>query len=114
MMLNYNELLENRKVRGLEIANSYMITQEGNKWIVPSQTGHGSYTVKLENDMPVCSCPDCQKRSIKCKHIFAVEITMTRLIDQEGNITVTKTKKITYSRIGTHTTNHRPSRKNYS
>lgn len=93
--MNYNELLENRRIRGMEIVKSHKLTYMGDKWLVPSQFGHGSYTVKLEKDMPTCSCPDYEKRRIKCKHQFAVEIIVKKQIDQEGNVTVTK--KVTYS-----------------
>lgn len=93
--MNYNELLEDRRTRAMEIVKSHKLTYLGDKWLVPSQYGNGSYTVKLEKDMPTCSCPDFEKRRIKCKHQFAVEIIVKKQIDQEGNVTLTK--KVTYS-----------------
>ena len=41
--------------------------------------------------------PDYQYRKIKCKHIFAVELIVTEEIDEQGTITQTVTKKVTYS-----------------
>jgi transposase len=93
--MDYNQLLENRRIRGMKIIKSQKLKYNGSEWIVPSQSGHGSYIVKLEKDMPTCSCPDYEKRRIKCKHQFAVEIIVKKQIDQEGNVTVTK--KVTYS-----------------
>src|SRR3989338_8101395 len=38
-----------------------------------------------------------EKRKCKCKHIWAVELIVTKEIDQEGNITITQTVRKTYS-----------------
>ncbi len=67
-------------------------------WRVPSQTDKRfSYSVKLNGHEPECSCPDCQLRKKKCKHILAVELYLKQEIDKEGNITETKGVKVTYS-----------------
>ena len=45
-------------------------------WIVPSQSGCGTYTVTryLERRHWKCTCPDYLKRGVNCKHICAVKI----------------------------------------
>ncbi|MHB8396935.1 MAG: transposase [Thermoplasmataceae archaeon] len=86
-----------RKKKGKEIAKSGKLKQEGNHWIVPSQSGHGNYVVSLATKEPVCTCPDFENRHVKCKHIIAVEISMTQSVDAQGNVTITQTKRITYS-----------------
>ena len=47
-----------------------------------------------------CSCPDHQDRAVKCKHMFAVEFTLTRERCADGSETITRTftvrEKITY------------------
>jgi transposase len=93
--MNVNELLELRKERGERIANTSQIVRSEKGWLVPSQSTTGKYLVRFRRDEPECSCPDFETRHIKCKHIFAVEMTITKQIDQEGNVIVTK--KVTYS-----------------
>jgi len=97
--MSYQELLESRKLRGLEIAKANHITKNAKGWLVPSQSNGTHYIVKLldNGDEPTCDCPDHQYRKMKCKHIFAVELTVTREIDEQGTITETKTAKVTYS-----------------
>jgi len=44
---------------------------------VASQSGNGEYEViKTERDW-MCSCPDHIFRNVKCKHIWAVEFSLT-------------------------------------
>jgi len=45
------------------------------KYVVKSQNGNGGYDVCSTDLGWVCSCPDHKFRGIKCKHIFAVEIS---------------------------------------
>ena len=97
--MSYQDLLEARKSRGLEIAKINHITKNDKGWLVPSQSNGSHYIVQLSDngDEPTCDCPDHQHRKMKCKHIFAVELTITREIDEQGTITETKTAKVTYS-----------------
>ncbi len=44
-----------------------------------------------------CNCPDHELRKCKCKHIWAVELIVTKEIDQKGNVTITQTIRKTYS-----------------
>jgi transposase len=69
-----------REQRGLTIAQNCRLVQKGKAWLVPSQTGNGrKYTVVPDAKEPYCTCPDHQEGGHKCKHIFAVEITMTKV-----------------------------------
>ena len=86
-----------RKERGYVIAKSTHITQTETGWKVPSQSGHGTYTVISNGFDATCTCPDHETRHCKCKHIWAVELTVTKEVDNMGNVTITKTLKKTYS-----------------
>jgi len=65
-----------RRARGMEILESGIQPREVGKetWIIPSQSGNGTYTVEFDVDEWHCSCPDFQYRGIECKHIHAVKI----------------------------------------
>jgi putative transposase len=45
------------------------------KYVVKSQNGNGDYDISLTDLGWVCACPDHKYRGVKCKHIFAVEIS---------------------------------------
>lgn len=88
-----------RQFKGMEIAQKLKITETPRGWIVPSQSGVGSYLVYKENmTKTVCTCPDCELRNIKCKHQWAVDyfLKVEKTIDSEGNVTITKTEKTIY------------------
>ncbi len=89
--------LEARKQRGYEIAQKSRITKTAQGWKVPSQNGSGYYIVESNGFEAKCSCPDYETRHCKCKHLWAVELTVTKQIDNEGNITITKTVRKTYT-----------------
>ena len=90
---NYSDM---RKMRGLQIAKtSRIIRDDKGRWKVPSQSGHGLYTVKSDGYGASCNCPDFKDRGCKCKHIWAVELIVTQEVDKEGNVTITQ--KITYT-----------------
>jgi transposase-like protein len=76
--MTQQELANLREQRGSEIAH-----KKGNQvsriddclYTVKSQSGNGEYTVcQVDNEL-VCECPDYQFRHVKCKHIFAVELS---------------------------------------
>jgi putative transposase len=48
-------------------------------YVVNSQSGNGSYNVQLTQLGFMCSCPDSTYRSVKCKHIHAVELAKDSL-----------------------------------
>ncbi len=86
-----------RKQRGMQIAQTSRITKTDKGWKVPSQTGSGYYVVVSNGFGAECNCPDHELRKAKCKHIFAVELIVTKEVDNDGNVTVTKTVRKTYS-----------------
>lgn len=96
-MEQIQQLLQKRRQKGNEIAKNGNIRMEGNKWIVPSQNNpKKTYEVRFSLTGSSCSCEDYVGRHIKCKHQFAVELTITKTIDSKGNTTITQTKRITY------------------
>lgn len=91
------EQIEARKQRGYEIAKTTRIIQnEKGQWKVPSQSGSGYYMVISNGFEAKCSCPDYETRHCKCKHQWAVEMIVTQEVDNEGNVTITKTVRKTY------------------
>jgi len=92
--MQIEQLLQIRKQKGQEIAKTGKVRIAGHKWLVPSQSSNKQYEVILRLDKSLCTCPDFVERGIKCKHIFAVEITITKKINADGSIT--ETKRITY------------------
>ena len=90
-----------REIKGRDIANKYKLVKSGNLWLVPSQSGKGKY--KVNHEAQSCSCPDYEYHGSKCKHIFAVEISIRRerktvtetKTDGSTKTTVTETVKVT-------------------
>jgi transposase len=83
--------MNTREQRGLAIAQTQTLVQKGEVWYVPSQSGNGKYKVLPDESKPYCSCPD-HESGHKCKHIFAVEITLTRTTQEaavDGSTTTT-------------------------
>ena len=95
--MSIQEQIQIRKQKGLEIAKTGKVKLNGNKWTVPSQSLNRYYDVIVRLDKSECNCPDFADRGMKCKHIFAVEITVSKSLNQDGSVTVTQTKRITYS-----------------
>src|SRR5437764_3841420 len=89
-----------REIKGQDIANRFKIIQQGNLYLVPSQSGKGKY--KVNQEQQTCSCPDFEIRHAKCKHIYAVELTVRRerktvtesKVDGTTKTTVTETVKV--------------------
>ena len=89
---------EARRQRGLAIAAICKITKKHDQWIVPSQTGNGSYRVNLNPPsplVPMCTCPDFEARSEPCKHVYAVRYVIEREKNDDGSETVTETLTVT-------------------
>ena len=70
--------LESRRIRGQAIANveSNVRRLDATEYRVKSQSGNGKYQVVSTEAGWYCSCPDAITRVIKCKHIFAVELSL--------------------------------------
>ena len=89
--------MDQRQLRAISIANnSQIIESASGKWIVPSQTGKGHYSVGL-NGTARCTCPDFDSRGVKCKHIWAAEFTIERKQTENGSEvtrSIRRTKKV--------------------
>src|SRR3990167_11268271 len=85
-----------REQRGVLIAQKYRIRRTDKGYEVPSQFNKGKYLVKVRYDHKECNCPDYEVRRQKCKHIYAVEYSLKKEIDKEGNTILTQTVKKTY------------------
>ena len=90
------EQIEARKQRGLQIAKTTRIVQDKDGWKVPSQSGRGVYLVASNGHKTSCTCPDCMTRDVTCKHRWAVEFIVTKVVDDKNNVTIKAVKK-TYS-----------------
>ncbi|MBI2166492.1 MAG: transposase [Chloroflexi bacterium] len=88
--------MEDRELKGLQIAAVCKVTQKDGIWYVPSQTGDGT-RYQVNPGQGYCSCPDHEVRRVKCKHIWAVEFTIKREVAADGKVTETKTVRVTYS-----------------
>ncbi len=87
-----------REQRGLVIAATTRIRRYGDRWQVPSQSGHGFYMVSL-SDSGECSCPDWETRREKCKHVYAAMFYVRREVwGDDGSKTVTETLAVAESR----------------
>jgi transposase len=90
---------ESRRQRGLAIAALCKIKPTGNGFYsVPSQSGGTPYTVTLNPPyptVPMCSCPDFEKRGEPCKHVFAVRCVVERETHPDGSETITETVTVT-------------------
>jgi transposase len=86
-----------RQQKGKHIAQTSRITRtDKGEWKVPSQSGNGYYVVVSNGIEAKCNCPDHETRHCKCKHIWAVQYIVTEEIDDDGNVTITKTVRKTY------------------
>ena len=84
-----------REQRALEIADRFRIVPQGGRWIVPSQSGSGKYSVSVDGPAPSCTCPDHEEHRGACKHILAVRYFIQREVAADGTTTVTETFEIT-------------------
>jgi transposase len=84
-----------RKERGQHIEESCHLERRGNVWYVPSQSSGGKYVVRMDPNLPTCSCPDFDTRWMPCKHIFAVQYRMKRIENPDGSTTTTQTVTVT-------------------
>jgi len=78
-MLSLKELEKLREERGLEIFNSnrsHIKSVNAFSFSVLSQSGNGKYSVSKVDGEWVCECPDHKFRGLKCKHAWAVEISI--------------------------------------
>jgi transposase len=88
--------METREQRGIAIAKGKALKQKGALWVVPSQSGSGTYIVEPGTQKPNCSCPDYETRGIKCKHLYAVEYTIRQSVKPNGETTIEQSVRVTY------------------
>jgi transposase-like protein len=71
--------ISNREQRGLEIAkmNNQIKRIDAQNYVVKSQSSDSEYCVSKSPDGWKCECPDHVYRHVKCKHIFAVEFSVS-------------------------------------
>jgi transposase len=70
-----------RRQKSHELADRASITFANGCYTVPSQSGHGSYTVILDDRDALCDCPDFELRGEPgkpCKHIMAARLWRDR------------------------------------
>jgi transposase len=70
--------MDMRELKGLEIAARCKIAFSAGAWIVPSQSGKGTYRVILKPDGDSCPCDDFALTGKPCKHIHAARIVRER------------------------------------
>lgn len=70
--------LEVRRMKGQQIAEheGEIHRIDDTTYKVHSQNSEIWYTVRLNDKEPYCACSDFKYREIKCKHIFAVELSV--------------------------------------
>jgi hypothetical protein len=106
--------MDGREQRGLEIAATTRLRRGAKGWVVPSQSGPGTYlvvpapttTYKVaqglipppEGVQPwTCNCPDFELRGLPCKHVAAVVFVIRReTVNADGSV-VTQEMKVTYT-----------------
>jgi transposase len=96
--------MDARELTALQIAATMPIKRRQHAWVVPSQSGHGDYTVAHPNPAVArlegavhgltCTCPDFEERQLPCKHIIAVEYVVKR--EHPDGTVVTETVRVTY------------------
>jgi transposase len=78
-----------RELKGLEIAARCRIGFRDGAWLVPAQTGAGTYQVLLSREGDGCECEDFQLHRLPCKHIHAARLVRER--DHRGQAPVLHT-----------------------
>jgi transposase len=91
-----------REAKGQQIVKQHAnIKHAGDLWLVPSQSGRGSY--KVDPKAKTCTCRDFEYRQQPCKHIFAAEFlertqTITTTTDKRGKTTTATTETVKVTR----------------
>ena len=74
---------EIRKLRGQYIAQTSRIARDKKgRWKVPSQSGQGFYFVKSDGSGASCQCKDFKDKGGKCKHIWAIELSLKQQVEK--------------------------------
>lgn len=86
-------MLNMREERGKVLATTRAITKVGGGYLVDSQNSNKKYFV--EEATKNCTCPDCLTRKVKCKHAFAVQFFLHKVVTKKG-VTTVQTERLTY------------------
>jgi transposase len=86
--------MDTREQRGMELAATRTISKKAGVWIVPSQTGKGTYCVNIMPRIASCTCLDFETRGTNCKHIYAAKFVIRREQNADGSVTVTESLTI--------------------
>ena len=80
--IDIKRMVNDRKARGMILLEEGFEPTEVNPhtWIVPSQTGNGTYQVTVFRRRWKCTCPDYELRGLPCKHISAVRILLSWMV----------------------------------
>ncbi len=93
--------MNNKQMKGLNIAKTQRILKRGHEWIVPSQSGRGNYTVtmNMEGRYPFrkCTCPDYELSRLDCKHIYAVLYAEKLIAEQPDSSVISEVPKKVYT-----------------
>ena len=106
--------MDNRELKGMQIAATMPLRRDANGWIVPSQSGPGTYRVSphptttykvAQGIVPPppsvqpfgCTCPDFELRGRACKHVIAVEYVIRREHVYSDGSVVTEQTRVTYT-----------------
>ncbi|MEM0143809.1 MAG: SWIM zinc finger family protein [Candidatus Parvarchaeum sp.] len=93
--------MNNKQMRGLNIAKTQRILNRGHEWIVPSQSGHGNYivTMNMEGRHPFrrCTCPDHELGRLDCKYIYAVLYAEKLIAEQSDSNVISEVPKKVYT-----------------
>jgi transposase-like protein len=83
-------LTTTREERGQTIAhlNGQVKRLDKTFYTVQSQSGNGEYAVTMVDREWICGCPDNKFRSVKCKHIYAVEFSQRMNEQVKKNVVI--------------------------
>lgn len=70
--------MDMRELKGLELAARSKVAFGGGEWLVPSQSGKGTYRVVLKPGADSCTCEDFALTGKPCKHVHAARIVRER------------------------------------
>jgi putative transposase len=83
-----SRLLREQKAEQIAKVQGAITRLNENTYSVKSQSGSGDYEVICGIFGFACSCPDHTYRSVKCKHIFAVEYSLKLREEVKANIVI--------------------------
>ncbi|MDR2204237.1 MAG: DDE-type integrase/transposase/recombinase [Nitrososphaerota archaeon] len=83
-----NDLREQRGLQFAQAKESQVNQVDEFLYVVKSQSGNGEYTVNKVDGEWYCTCPDNTYRQVKCKHVFAVELSLKMKEQVKRNVVI--------------------------